>query len=372
MPDDAGIDSYAGMGSLKSRFRAVQLRDMQAGGDVSRIVTAGVGDLGGGRVLDQMRFIQRHADTFRRWLLNEPYGDPFMSIDLLVPPADPRAQVGYIIMEAMGYPLYSGSNTLCTATAILESGIISMQEGEQIITLEAPAGLVEVRASNRGGRVESVTASSEPAFVAERGLVARIEGYPPILFDLVWSGAYFAMVDATALGFSLGPDEMTALAVFGHQFVEAVRPSLTQHHPTLGEVGPLPFIHFMGPLETTSDGYRSPSATYVHPGVVCRSPTGTGTSARLALMQADGVIQNGQTLETCSPRGARFLGRLTGATSVAGRPAINSEITGKAWTVARSEVVLELTDPLVDCAGLETVLNREPAPDWHSGWPGSA
>ncbi|MCG8518150.1 MAG: proline racemase family protein [Pseudomonadales bacterium] len=338
------------------RMRSIELVDMQSGGDVSRIVTRGVGHLPGGSVLEQMRYIQNYGDGFRRWLLNEPYGDPFMSIDLIVPPGNPRAQAGYIIMEAMGYPLYSGSNTICTATAILENGIVPMEEGEQQLVLESPAGLAHITAHNRGGRVESITTRSEPAFVADRNLKATVPDYGTVPFTLVWSGAYFAMVDAAALGFRLVAEEMPALARFGQAFVEAARPAVTQEHPDLGPVGPLPFAHFMGPLEPTASGYRSPSATYVHPGVICRSPTGTGTTARLALMHDCGQIQEGQTLETVSPRGSSFLGTLLGEATVGGFRAVNSEITGRAWTLAHSEIHLDLDDPLVDSSDLAGIL----------------
>lgn len=342
-----------------SRRRSVELVDMQSGGDVSRIVTSGVGHLPGGTVLEQMRYIQRHGDGFRRWLLNEPYGDPFMSIDLIVPADHPRAQAGYIIMEAMGYPLYSGSNTICTASAILQNGIVAMEEGEQTLVLESPAGLAHVVAHNRNGYVESITTRSEPAFVAARNQRARVPGYGAVSYDLVWSGAYFAMVNAGKAGFTLSAEEMPALAEFGHALVEAARPDVTSDHPELGPVGPLPFVHFMGPLSGSgSEGYRSPSATYVHPRVICRSPTGTGTTARMALMVADGLMKENQWLETVSPRGSTFQGQVLGESSVGEFPAINSAITGKAWTLAHSKLTLDLDDPLVDCSDLEGVLNR--------------
>ncbi len=340
------------------RLRSIELVDMQSGGDVSRIVTKGVSHLPGGSVLEQMRYIQKHGDGFRRWLLNEPYGDPFMSIDLIVPPDNPKAQAGYIIMEAMGYPLYSGSNTICTATAILENGIVPLEEGEQSLVLESPAGLAHVTAHNRNGRVQSITTRSEPAFVAARDMVAEVPGFGRVNFDLVWSGAYFALVSAAEVGFGIVNDEMAAMAQFGLAFVKAARPAVTEEHPELGHVGPLPFAHLMGPVEPVGDdGFRSRSATYVHPGVICRSPTGTGTTARLALMYERGEIRDGQWLETISPRNSSFVGKVLGEARVGSHRALNTEITGRAWTLARSQVMLDLDDPLVDVEDLEGVLN---------------
>lgn len=353
-----GLTRYKGPANHNGRMQSIGLVDMQSGGDVSRIIVSGVGHLPGGSVLEQMRFIETHGDGLRRLLLSEPYGDPYMSLDLIVPPGNPEAQAGYIIMEAMGYPLYSGSNTICTATAILQSGIVPMEEGEQSLVLESPAGLAHVTATNRNGRCETITTRGEPAYVAARDQVVDVPRYGKVRFDLVWSGAYFAVVDASAYGFRLQEEEVPALAAFGDALVTAARPYVTQEHPELGRVGPLPFAHFMGPLETVgSDGYRSPSATYVHPGVICRSPTGTGTSARLALMHEAGEIQENQWLETVSPRGSSFIGTVLGQAKVGDHRATDSQITGKAWTLARSEVVVDLDDPLVDASDLEAVLD---------------
>ncbi|GAA4531390.1 proline racemase family protein [Brachybacterium paraconglomeratum] len=347
------------------RERSITLIDTQSGGDVSRVVTAGIKELPGDSVLEQARYLQREGDGLRRLLLSEPYGDPAMSVDLIVAPRHPEAQAGYIIMEAMGYPLYSGSNTICVATALLESGMIEMtggaqgggHGGEQQITLESPSGLARITARTADGRVEQITTQGEPAFVAERGLTIEVPEYGPVGFDLVWSGAYYAMISAAAHGFELTADEQIALAAFGDAFVRAARPGLRQEHPSLGDVGPLPFVHFMGRVRTLEDGsVESRSATYVHPGVICRSPTGTGTSARLALLAGDGVLGPGDTLETISPRGNRFIGTVLGQTDVGDFPAWNSTTTGSARLMARSKLTVDLDDPLVDASDLEGLL----------------
>lgn len=341
------------------RLRQLELIDTQAGGDVSRIVTNGIGILPGQSVLEKVRYLEKYGDGLRRLLLNEPYGDPAMSVDLIVEPSHPQAQAGYIIMEAMGYPMYSGSNTICTATAILQSGIIELEDGEQSIVLESPAGLAHVTAHNHNGRVQSITTRCEPAYVAARDLSIEVPHYGRVHYDVVWSGAFFAMVDAARLGFKIEKEEEIALAAFGDAFVRAVRPEFVEHHPELGDVGPLPFAHFMGPLEHSDlTEYHSRSATYVHPGVICRSPTGTGTSARLALMYEHGLIKQGEQLETQSPRGNRFIGTVLGEDTVGSHQALNTEITGRAWILARSNILVDLDDPLVDVSDLEHLLDH--------------
>lgn len=344
---------------MRPRERSLELLDTQSGGDVSRIVVAGIAHLPGRSVREKARYLQREGDGLRRLLLSEPYGDPAMSVDLIVEPSHPQAQAGYIIMEAMGYPMYSGSNTICTATALLHSGAIPMREGRQDVVLESPAGLAHIRAVVRAGRVESITTQGEPAYVAREGLSVDVPGYREVRFDLVWSGAYFALIDAAEHGFAVTADEQVALTAFGDAFVRAARPGLLLEHPDLGDMGPLPFAHFMGPVRRVGETrFESPSATYVHPGVLCRSPTGTGTSARLALMHRRGEIALGQSLETISPRGNRFVGTALGTGRVGGYPALDTAITGRARLIAHSHLVVDLDDPLVDASDLEALLTR--------------
>lgn len=339
---------------MRHRERVLELIDTQSGGDVSRIVTAGVDRVPGDTVLEKARYLQWYGDGLRRLLLSEPYGDPAMSVDLIVEPSHPEAQAGYIIMEAMGYPMYSGSNTICTATALLQSGVIPMQEGAQDVVLESPAGLARIKAVVEGGRVQSVTTRGEPAYVAGQGLSVDVPRYGRVDFDLVWSGAYYAMIDAVRHGFTLGIEEQIALTAFGDAFVRAARPGLLEEHPVLGNVGPLSFAHFMGPVNDAGGGrFESRGATYVHPGVICRSPTGTGTSARLALMASRGEMRTGESLEATSPRGSRFVGTILESAQVGDYPALHSTITGRAWLMAHSRIVVDLDDPLVDVTDLE-------------------
>ncbi|KXO90079.1 proline racemase [Tsukamurella pulmonis] len=344
------------------RERSLELIDTQSGGDVSRIVVAGIGPIPGATVREKARYLQRAGDGLRRLLLSEPYGDPAMSVDLIVEPGHPEAQAGYVIMEAMGYPMYSGSNTICTATALLQSGAIPMREGVQRLVLESPAGLARIDAVVHDDRVESITTQGEPAYVEREGLTVDVPYYGEVRYDLVWSGAHYALIDAAAWDFRISADEQIALTAFGDAVVRAARPGLALEHPDLGDVGPLSFAHFTGPVTRLAPGrYESPSATYVHPGVLCRSPTGTGTSARLALMHRRGEIAEGESLETISPRGNRFVGTVRGEGRVGGYAALHSVITGQARLIAHSRLVIDLEDPLVDASDMEDLLTVDPS-----------
>jgi len=338
----------------------LQLIDTHAGGDVSRIVVGGIKDLPGNTVRERMEYLQADADGLRRLLLFEPYGIPEMSVDLIVPASDPAAAAGYIIMEVMGYPVYSGSNTLCTAMAVLESGIVGKREGLQRFMLEAPAGLVQIEARVTNGVVEAVTAEGLPSYIDTYRAVIDVPSIGEVTYSIAYSGGFYALVDATELGFSLTRDEESRIAACAYDIVEAIRAKSVFSHYSLGNVGPLPFLHFMGPVEKVADDfYRSRSTTYVHPGVICRSTTGTGTSARLALMHYENRIVPGDRLETVSLRDTTFIGELTCISEAGGHDVVENTITGRSYLLARSEIVVNCDDPMVDCTGLRHILRDD-------------
>ena len=336
----------------------LQLMDTHAGGDVSRIVTGGIAELPGDTVRARMEYLRDHADGLRRLLLEEPYGIPEMSVDLLVPASDPRAAAGYIIMEVMGYPIYSGSNTICTATAVLEAGIVPKREGRQRFMLESPAGLVQIEATVHNGVVEAITCEGLPSYIDTYQASIDVPSLGPVNYSVAYSGGFYALVDAAGLGFSLTRNEERTLAETAHAIVEAIQADRGFSHYTLGDVGPLPFLHFMGPVERVADGYyRSRSATYVHPGVICRSTTGTGTSARLALMNHEGRIKPGDKLETVSLRETGFIGELTSVGQAGNHQVVSNNITGKGYVIAHSDIVVNCDDPMVECGSLTHILS---------------
>ena len=339
----------------------LKVLDTHAGGDVSRIVYDGVGDIPGDSVRAKMEYLQHNADGLRRLLLTEPYGIPEMSVDLLVPASHPDAVAGYIIMEVMGYPIYSGSNTLCTATAVLELGIVEKREGMQRFKLESPAGLVEIQAEVKSGVVESVSCAGLPSYIEQYRQEVSVPSLGKVTYSIAYSGGFYALVDANELGFSLQLSEERQLAECAHKIIEAIRNKGDLKHYTLGDVGPIPFLHFMGPVEQKGPGaYRSRSTTYVHPGVICRSTTGTGTSARLALMQLEGSIQPGETLETCSLRETCFIGSFLGYRYEQGKTVIDNKIRGKSFVLSKMDLCVNQSDPMV------SYLPKDHWPGWPS------
>lgn len=323
--------------------------DTHAGGDVSRIVVGGVKRLPGDSLLEQLEYLRRQADGLRRLLLYEPYGDPYMSVNLIQPSFSAKACAGFITMESMGYPYFSGSNTLCTAATLME--LLGLDSS---VLLETPDGLVKVVGKRMDDGSWEMTCEGTPAYVVERGLAVELAGVGRASFDLVYSGALYAVVRAGEYGFSLLESEEPRLIEFAHDLVRSARAFVEHEHPELGKVAPLPFVHFEGPVDLVGEMPQSRTATFVFPNVICRSPTGTGTAARLALMRQRG--ERAEAIRTISPRGNSFVGRIVGETRVGRYQGVRCTTTGQVFTLARSQILINRGDPSIPESGLMEVL----------------
>lgn len=340
--------------------------DAHYGGDVSRVVIGGVPHIPGRTVLEKRSWLEQEGDALRRMLLGPPYGDPSMCANVYVDADLPEAQAGYVIMEAMGYPHFSGSNSICVVAALLENGVIEMgPPGTQEVLLEAPAGLIRAQAHHDGQHVESVTLGCDPPWIAARDCTVELPEYGEVTFDLVWSGCFYAVVDAERQGFALTAAERPSLAEFGLELCLVATPELDLVHPEFGDTGMLSFVSFAGPIEPHPTGERddvlprSPSATFVYPHVVCRCPTGTGTAARLAVLNDRGEMGVGDGLTAVSPTGSPMDGRIAGTTVAAGNEALDVRITGRPFTLGRTDLIVNLDDDLTESEGIWELLTGQ-------------
>ncbi len=266
-------------------------------------------------------------------------------MNLLVPPKDPRAQMGFIIMEPEDTPPMSGSNCICVATVLLDTGIIPMVEPETRLVLEAPAGLVEITAHCVNGKAVSITLKNVPAFADRIGVPLEVEGHGTILVDTAFGGDSFVMADAEALGFDNVPDEARDIAVLGRKIVKAANEQLGFVHPELPGWTHYSFAFLTGPLERVDGCLSSRNACVVKPGKIDRSPTGTGCSALMAVLHAKGLMQEGETYIGRSIIESRFMGSIVGRTHVGNHAAIIPTITGRAWITGQATLLHDPDDP---------------------------
>jgi proline racemase len=317
-----------------------------AEGEVGRVITGGVLPPPGKSLFEQKRYLETEGDSLRKLLLYEPRGGAHVHANLIVPPIHPDADAGFIIMEATDYPPMSGSNSICVATVLLETGMIAMREPETRMVLETPGGLIEAIAECRDGRCERVSIRNVASFVALEGGTVSLPGRGKIAVDIAYGGAFFAIVDASALGFSLAREEARELVELGEQIKAAVIEKYPVSHPENPAINTVTFTQFAGPLERDGAGILSGrNAVVISPGKLDRSPCGTGSSARLALMHHRGDIGVGETFVSRSVIDSEFRCDIVSTTRVGGTEAVFPRLSGRAWITGLHHYSLDPADP---------------------------
>jgi proline racemase len=322
----------------------IEIIGCHAEGEVGDVIVSGVAPPPGDTIWQQSRWIAKD-DRLRRFVLNEPRGGVFRHVNLLVPPVNPEADAAFIIMEPCDTPPMSGSNSICVATVVLETGIVPMTEPETEVVLEAPGGLVRAIAKCADGKVKSVRIHNVPSFVHKLDQAIEVEGTGTISVDTAYGGDSFAIVDAKALGFDLVPAEALRLAELGMKIVNAATAQVGFEHPTMPDWRHISFCLFAGPIAEKDGDLTTRHAVAIRPGKIDRSPTGTGVSARLAVLHARQQIEAGQRLVASSIIDSTFVGRIEAKTAVGDTPAIIPSIKGRAWTTGRKELWCDPDDP---------------------------
>jgi proline racemase len=324
--------------------KTIHVVSCHAEGEVGDVIVGGVAPPPGDTLWEQSRFIAADQ-SLRRFMLNEPRGGVFRHVNLLVPPKNPSAAMGFIIMEPEDTPPMSGSNSICVATVLLDSGIVPMREPETRLTLEAPGGLVEVVAQCRNGKAERITVTNVPSFADKLGAGLEVAGLGTLTVDTAYGGDSFVIVEAEKLGFSLVESEARELAATGMKITAAANEQLGFTHPENTGWDHISFCAFSGPVLVEKRERLSRSAVAIRPGKIDRSPTGTALSARMAVMHARGELKPGEGITLVSIIGSRFVGRIVREAAVAGRPAVVPSISGRAWITGTHQVMLDPDDP---------------------------
>ena len=322
--------------------RSITVVGCHSGGEIGNVVVGGVLPPGGNTVFEQMQAL-RADDSLRRLLLREPRGSVAVHANLVVPATRADCDAGFIIMEPTEYPPMSGSNTICVATVLLETGMVELREPETTLRLEAPAGPIDVRARCSGGRVESVELTNVPSFADRLDAELDVPGLGTVTVDVAFGGMWYAIADASALGFALEPSEARELSRVGELIRAAAAEQLPCVHPENDDIAGVSIVELAEPWQGT--GAVSRNAVVVAPGRLDRSATGTGLSARMATLHARGLMSVGDTMTHASPIGSTFEGRIVAETSVGARPAIVPAITGRGFITGITQVFVDPDDP---------------------------
>jgi proline racemase len=313
----------------------------------TRVVTGGIAPIPGATQSEKRLYAERELEGLRHLLMFEPRGHSAMSGAILTEPSDPRADWGVVFIEVTGFLPMCGHGTIGVATTLVEAGMVEVQEPETTIVLDTPAGLVTANVRVEDGRACSVTIQNVPAFVETRDLTVEVPHRGPITLDIAYGGNFYAIVPAAALNLRVDPANAEQLLDAGMPLLDAINVAYEPVHP---ETSAIRGCHHVILTDNPSPqgaaaGASGHSCVVIHPGWLDRSPCGTGTSARMALLHDRGELPLDQPYVHEGLLGTCFIGRLVEETDVAGRPAVVPTITGRAFVTGFHQFLVDPADP---------------------------
>ncbi len=314
--------------------------DSHTAGEPTRLVVGGLPPLPGATMAEKRAYFMEHLDHVRLLLTREPRGHRDMLAAAVTEPCTPGADFGLIYMDARRYPFLCGHATIGAVTTLVECGVIKAKGSRVRVTVDTPSGPMPALASLDGGRVVSVSYHSVPSFVAARDKPLEVEGLGRIPVDLVCVGGYFAMVDAVNTGLELVPENGPELVRLGMRIVSSANRQFQVSHPLRPEVGSIDVAEIHA-----SRGSEGINAVVYGESHLDRSPCGTGTTAKLALLHARGQLEREELFVNRSMLGQAFTGRIVAVTTVGDYPAVVAEISGSAHMTGLHRFFCDPDDP---------------------------
>jgi proline racemase len=322
--------------------RSIHTVDSHTEGNPTRVIVGGVPVPPGSTLLDKRAWLWRNDDALRRMLNFEPRGSGMMCSVLLLPPQTPAAHFAVVIMEQDEYVPMCGHCIIGTATTVVATGMVPVVEPITVVRLDTPAGLVTCHVRVEGGSVRSVFFDNVESFVLTRGATLDVDGFGRIAVDIAYGGDFYCFVDADALGLVLDPHNDAALIAAWHRIRAAVGAQLRVVHPERPDIDVCYQVLFTSAATTTGD-YRQ--AILCPPGSLDRSPCGTGTSARVALLHASGQLPLGEARKFEGVLGTCFTGTPMRAETRGGVAYVVPRVEGRAWITGFHHFVLDPEDP---------------------------
>ncbi|MEX2530272.1 MAG: proline racemase family protein [Gemmatimonadota bacterium] len=335
--------------------KVIHAVDAHACGEPGRVITGGVLDVPGRSMFEKMVWLRENGDDLRKRMLREPRGYPASNCNLILPPTHPDADAGFVIMEQTEYVPMSGTNTICVATVLVELGMVPVEEPFTDIVLESPAGLVEVRVEVQEGRAGKVTFTNVPAFATHLDRTIQVPELGEVRVDVAWGGMFHVIAAAEDLGVVLSPENGREIVRVGEMVKAAAREQLPVTHPENPEIRDVTIGQLTGPPQ--GEGSHGRNAVIVSTGTLDwerpgtwtgaldRSPCGTGTCARMAVMHAKGELPLEQDFVHEGILGTTFTGRLLEETRVGDHPAVVPTLSGEAWITGVAQYLLDPDDP---------------------------
>jgi proline racemase len=330
------------------RLPEISVVDYHTAGEPFRIVTAGLPPIHGDTVLQRREYARHTADVdaVRQLLVNEPRGHADMYGGFLQPADDGGAHFGVLFWHKDGYSTACGHGTIALGAWAVDSGrVAAAPDGATEVVIDVPSGRVTAAVTTRGGLVEAVAFRNVPAYVLARNVpVPTSRGTVPV--DVAYGGAIYASVRADTLGTAVVPERYAELIALGREIKHRLDATPLARHPGDRRLDGVYGTIVVDDLGDTGQGPHQRNVTVFADGEVDRSPCGSGTSARLALLADEGRIRVGQQLRHDSIVGTTFSGRIVAQTRAEGRAAVVTEVTGNAYRTGAAVFTLDPRDPV--------------------------
>jgi len=308
-----------------------------------RIVREGYPPVVGDGILAKRRYVREHLDDLRRLLIFEPRGHYDMYGALLVEPSLPGADLAVIFMHNEGYSTMCGHATIALGRYAGDHGLVERKEPVTEVGLECPCGLVRVHVEVKDGRSGRVSFDSVPAFLLAEQLTVNVPGYGPVVADVSYGGAFYAVADAAQLGLDVRRSRVRDVVDGATALSAAAKAALRVEHPVEPDLGFLYGSILTDGRERPEDGPSANICVFAD-AEVDRSPTGSGVTARMAARCQRGLVRAGERCEFDSVTGARFTGEVIETASCGGRPAVIVRVGGHAHYSGEARYWLEEGD----------------------------
>jgi proline racemase len=324
---------------------AISTADYHTAGEPFRIVTSGVAPIPGKTILEKRRYAAQHLDHIRQLLVFEPRGHADMYGCFVTDAEDADGDLGVVFFHNAGYSTACGHGTIALVTWALESGRLPRQEGSNRVVVDAPSGRLETVATVDGGRVSRVRFRNVPAYVHAAGLaITTSAGH--LTCDIGFGGAFYASVQAADVGCEVTPRDLPRLIELGREIKRLIEARAEITHPLVPELRDIYGVIFFEDQGNRGGQLHQRNVTIFADGEVDRSPCGSGTSARLAILDASGELREGSSLVHQSLIGTTFYGSVVGRATVDGRPAVVTEVEGSAYITGQHQFLLDPRDEL--------------------------
>lgn len=318
--------------------------DAHTAGEPLRIIVEGFPEIPGETMLEKRRYAKEHLDTVRTALMWEPRGHADMYGCVFTPPVSAGADFGVLFLHNEGYSTMCGHGIIALTKVAVETGLVLMKKPTTEIGIDSPAGLISAKAHIIDDEVASVSFLNVPSFVVALDEAVNVPGIGEVIYDLAFGGAFYAFVDINEVGLEGKPSDFQALIQKGMAIKRAIMKQRPIDHPLEQDLGFLYGVIFVGP--STKDGVHSKHICVFADGEVDRSPTGTGVSARLAILYARKVVKANEEIAIESIIGTQFKGRVHGLATIRNLPAVIPEVRGTAYITGTHTFLIEPDDPL--------------------------